>query len=57
MKALAATMLLTTLLSVGCSPIEMGAPTPMSQQAECEQHRGGGVWVPSAGVCIRGGGG
>jgi hypothetical protein len=57
MKALAATILLTTLLSVGCSGIEMGAPTPMSQQAECEQHRGGGVWVPSAGVCIRGGGG
>jgi hypothetical protein len=57
MKALAATILLATVLSAGCSGIETGAPTPVSQQALCEQGRGGGVWVASAGACIRGGGG
>ena len=56
-KALAATMLLATVLSAGCSSIETGAPATMSQQAQCEQQRGGGVWVASAGACIRGGGG
>ena len=57
MKALAATMLLATVLSAGCSSIETGAATTMSQQAQCEQQRGGGVWVASAGACLRGGGG
>lgn len=57
MKALAATMLLATVLAAGCSGVEMGPPTTMSQQAQCEEGRGGGVWVPTAGACIRGGGG
>jgi hypothetical protein len=57
MKRLAGTMLLATVLLAGCSGIEMGAPTPMSEQALCEQQRGGGVWMSSAGACIRGGGG
>ena len=57
MKALATTILLATVLSAGCSGIEMGAPASRSQQALCEQDRGGGVWVASAGACIRGGAG
>lgn len=57
MNALTATMLLAAVLSAGCSGIEMGAPAAMSQQALCEQQRGGGVWVASAGACIRGGAG
>jgi hypothetical protein len=56
MKALAATMLLAAVLSAGCSGIEMGAPAAMSEQAQCEQQRGAGVWVAAAGACIRGGG-
>lgn len=57
MKALTATILLAAVLSAGCSSIEVGAPAAMSQQALCEQQRGGGVWVASAGACIRGGSG
>ena len=57
MKALAAAMLLATVLSAGCSSIGTGAPVAMSQQALCEQQRGDGVWVSSAGACIRCGGG
>jgi len=55
MKAFAATMLLATLLSAGCSSLGTGAPPAMSQQALCEQ-RGDGVWLASAGACIRCGG-
>ena len=50
MKALAATMVLATVLAAGCSGIDMDAPMSMSQQAQCEQQRGGGVWVVSAGA-------
>ena len=56
MKLLAATILLAAVVSAGCSSMEMGAPTPMSEQARCEQERGSGVWVAAAGACIRGGG-
>jgi hypothetical protein len=57
MKVLAATILLATVLSAGCSSIEVSAPAAMSQQARCEQQRGDGVWVSSAGACIRCGSG
>ena len=56
MKALTATMLLTAMLLAGCAGIEVGASAATSEQALCEQPRGGGVWVASAGACIRGGG-
>jgi hypothetical protein len=56
MKALTATLLLTAALLAGCSGIETGASATMSEQALCEQPRGGGVWVAAAGGCIRGGG-
>ena len=57
MKAFAATVLLATVLLAGCSGIEMSAAPPMSEQARCEQQRGGGVWLSSVGTCLRGGGG
>jgi len=58
MKALTATLLLTASLLAGCSGIEMAGPVSAttSEQALCEQPRGGGVWVAAAGGCIRGGG-
>ena len=56
MKALAVTILIATVLSAGCSGLEMGGSAAMSQQALCEQQRGAGVWVAAAGACIRGGG-
>jgi hypothetical protein len=54
--ALTATMLLIAMLLVGCSGIETGASATISEQALCDQPRGGGVWVAAAGACIRGGG-
>lgn len=57
MKVLEAAILLATVLSAGCSSIEVGAPTAMSQQAQCEHQRGDGVWMSSAGACIRCGSG
>jgi hypothetical protein len=61
MKVLAATMLLAAALSAGCA-VQVGGPTATSERDEgererCEQSRGGGVWMPAAGACIRGGGG
>ena len=57
MKALTVTLLLTAVLLAGCSSIETGASAITSEQALCEQPRGGGVWAAAAGACIRGGGG
>jgi hypothetical protein len=57
MRALAATCLLAGLLAAGCAGVEMGGGgTRLTEQQLCEQTRGAGVWVPSAGACIRGGG-
>ena len=57
MKALTATMLLTAALLAGCSGLEMGTSANTSEQALCQQLRGGGVWVAAVGACVRGGGG
>ena len=57
MKALTATMLLTAALLAGCSGIEVRPSAITTDQMLCDQPRGGGVWVASAGTCIRGGGG
>jgi hypothetical protein len=59
MKALTATLLFTALLAAGCATayIETGpSAANLRERALCEQSRGGGVWVASAGACIRGGG-
>ena len=61
MKTLVATMLLTAVLSAGCA-VQVGGPASPSdrdraEREQCEQSRGGGVWLPAAGACIRGGGG
>ena len=57
MKALTAAILLTSILLAGCSSVETGpSAATIREQAICEQPRGGGVWVASAGACIRGGG-
>jgi hypothetical protein len=51
-------LLIAGMLAAGCAGIGMsgGGDARMSDQALCEQTRGGGVWVASAGACIRGGG-
>ena len=57
MKALAATILLTTVLWAGCAAVDTGPSTANTRERElCEQSRGDGVWVAAAGACIRGGG-
>ena len=58
MKTLAAAILLTSVLLTGCSSVGTGASAPAisTEQALCEQSRGGGVWAAAAGACIRGGG-
>jgi hypothetical protein len=57
MRGLAAAVLFAGLLVAGCSGAEMGGGgARMTEQQLCEQTRGAGVWVPSAGACIRGGG-
>ena len=62
MKTLAATMLLTAMLAAGCAiQVGGGPPGPTTRDERereiCEQSRGGGVWLPAAGACVRGGGG
>jgi uncharacterized protein YceK len=56
MKALMATIVLTAALLSGCSTVGTGASAITTEQALCEQPRGGGVWAAAAGACIRGGG-
>jgi hypothetical protein len=61
MKALMGTMAVTVaLLLAGCSGVQTGGAggsTTSTEQALCNQSRGGGFWIASAGVCARGGGG
>jgi hypothetical protein len=61
MKVLAVTMLLA-VLSAGCAVQVGGGPATTSTRDQrereiCEGSRGSGVWVASAGACLRGGGG
>lgn len=61
MRVLAATLLLA-VLAAGCAIEVGGGPASTSERDRrereiCEQSRGGGVWLASAGACIRGGGG
>jgi hypothetical protein len=55
--SLTAVLFLAGLLAAGCAGMEMGGGARVTEQELCEQGRGGGVWVQSAGACIRGGGG
>ena len=56
-RTLAATiLLLAAALTAGCSGVDMTGGTPLTERQRCEQDRGGGVWVPAAGACSRGGG-
>jgi hypothetical protein len=62
MKRLPAMMLLAAVLSAGCAVQVGGGPATGSDRNQrerelCEESRGSGVWLESAGVCIRGGGG
>ena len=56
-KVLASSALLAGALSAGCSGIDMSGGPPQTERQRCEQNRGGGVWVPAAGVCIPNNGG
>jgi hypothetical protein len=57
LPALAIAMLLAAGLSAGCATAAVNTTATSSEQARCEQHRGGGVWMAAAGACFRGGGG
>jgi len=60
MKALLGSILLAAALLAGCSGVQTsgsGGPTISTEQAICEQSRGGGFWIAAAGACARGGGG
>ncbi len=52
-------ILISTLLLAGCSGYRIGPEPALSQQAQCEQQRGGGVWNSTLGICAgqTGGGG
>ena len=56
MNALTVGGILLAALLAGCAASGTGAAPTLNQRAECEQQRGGGVWLPSAGACLRGGG-
>jgi hypothetical protein len=52
-------ILILALLLAGCSVSRMDPEPALSQQAQCEQQRGGGVWNSTLGICAgqSGGGG
>jgi hypothetical protein len=57
MQAVTATLALAALMLTGCAAVETGpSAADTRERALCEQPRGGGVWVASAGACIRFGG-
>jgi hypothetical protein len=60
MKTLVGTIVIAATLLAGCSAAQTGGAggsTVATEQALCNQSRGGGFWIASAGVCARGGGG
>jgi len=62
MTRLTATLLIAAVLSAGCAIQVGGGPATLTDRDQrereiCEGARGGGVWVPAVGGCIRGGGG
>ena len=60
MKVFLGSMLLAVALLAGCAGVRTGGadgPAYTTEQAICEQSRGGGVWIAAAGACARGGGG
>jgi hypothetical protein len=55
MRRLTVTLIVAGLLAAGCAGIDMSSgDARMTEQQLCEQTRGAGVWVASAGACIRG---
>jgi hypothetical protein len=57
MNTLTLPVILLTAVLAGCATFGADPPPIASQQAQCDQQRGGGPWIPSAGICLRGGGG
>jgi uncharacterized protein YceK len=59
MRVFLGAMLLAVALLAGCSGVQTAGsngPAYTTEQAICEQSRGGGVWIAAAGACVRGGG-